>query len=436
MGLELLIVLFLILLNGFFAMAEMALVTARRAKLRAMARRSQGAKVALELSKQPSRFLSTVQIGITLIGILAGAFGGATVAKSLAEILADVPYVAGYANAVAVGAVVVLITFLSLILGELVPKRLALADPERVAARTSRVMALLSRIMSPAVSLLGWSTQLVIRLFGLKAETAAKVTEEEIRHLVQEGAETGAILGVERDMVNRVFRLGDKLVDDVMTPRPQIVWLDIGASNQENIRRMREARYSRYPVMKGDIQNCVGVIRAKDLVFEVGKTGPIDLFANMRPPLFVPNTTPALAMLDQFKRAGLHMALVVDEYGDVMGVVTPSDILEAIVGEMAPMPGSTESSITKRADGSMLIDALMPADELKEKLELAELPGETEHDFNTLAGLMLARFERIPREGDSFDWQGFRFEVVDMDGRRIDKVLVTPLPKPAEETLH
>jgi putative hemolysin len=337
---------------------------------------------------------------------------------------------------IAVGTVVITIGALQLIIGELVPKRIALADPERIAARTSRPMTVLTRLMSPVVTALAAISSGIIWLLGIKAESAARVTEEEIRQVVQEGAETGAILGVERDMVNRVFRLGDKLVDDVMTPRPQIVWLDVGATNQENVRRMREARYSRYPVMKGDIQNCVGVIRAKDLVFEIGKSGPVDLFANMRPPLFVPNTTPALAMLDQFKRAGLHMALVVDEYGDVMGLVTPSDILEAIVGEMAPMPGATESSIVKRSDGSLLIDALLPADELKEKLELAELPGEAEHDFNTVAGLMLARFERIPREGDSFDWQGFRFEVIDMDGRRIDKVLVTPLPKPTEETLH
>jgi putative hemolysin len=436
MGLELLIVLFLILLNGFFAMAEMALVSARRAKLRALVRRDKGAKVAVQLADKPSRFLSTVQVGITLIGILAGAFGGTTIAGPVAAWLATFPAVAPYSEGIAIAIVVMVIGFLQLIIGELVPKRLALADPERIAARVSRPMAFLTKILSPAVDALGATSSAIIWALGLRAESTAKVTEEEIRQLVQEGAETGAILSVERDMVNRVFRLGDKLVDDVMTPRPQIVWLDIGVSNQENIRRMREARYSRYPVMKGDIHNCVGVIRAKDLVFEVGKTGPIDLFANMRPPLFVPNTTPALAMLDQFKRAGLHMALVVDEYGDVMGLVTPSDILEAIVGEMAPMPGSTESSIVKRADGSMLIDALLAADELKEKLELAELPGEAEHDFNTLAGLMLARFERIPREGDSFDWQGFRFEVVDMDGRRIDKVLVTPLPKPAEETLH
>ncbi len=436
MGLELTIVFFLILLNGFFVLAEMALVSAKRAKLRALVRRDKGAKLAVALIDKPGRFLSTVTVGITLIGVFAGAFGGTTIADKLAVYLREWQWLDQYAEEVAVATVVITIGALQLIIGELVPKRIALADPERIAVRTARFMTLLTAIMSPVVNALAAISSGIIWLLGIRAESASRVTEEEIRQVVQEGAETGAILSVERDMVNRVFRLGDKLVDDVMTPRPQIVWLDVDESPQENLRRMREARYSRYPVIRGDIQNSIGVVRAKDLVFEIGKSGQTDLFANMRPPLFVPNTTPALAMLDQFKRAGLHMALVVDEYGDVMGLVTPSDILEAIVGEMATMPGAEESSIVTRADGSLLIDALLPADELKEKLELAELPGEAEHDFNTVAGLMLARFERIPRAGDSFDWNGFRFEVVDMDGRRIDKVLVTPLPKPAEETLH
>ena len=436
MGLELAIVLFLILLNGFFVLAEMALVSAKRARLRALIRRDRGAKTAVALIDKPGRFLSTVTVGITLIGVFAGAFGGTTIAEKFAKYLEAISWLAPYAEEVAVGTVVVTIGALQLIVGELVPKRIALADPERIAARTARPMAFLTQIMSPVVNALAAVSSGIIWMLGIKAESAKRVTEEEIRQVVQEGAETGAILSVERDMVNRVFRLGDKLVDEVMTSRPQIVSLDIDAASQENLRRMREARFSRYPVVRGDIQNSIGVVRAKDLVFEVGKSEQIDLFANMRPPLFVPNTTPALAMLDQFKRAGLHMALVVDEYGDVMGLVTPSDILEAIVGEMAPMPGAEESSIVTRSDGSLLVDALLPADELKEKLELAELPGEAEHDFNTVAGLMLARFERIPREGDSFDWAGFRFEVIDMDGRRIDKVLVTPLPKPAEETLH
>lgn len=435
MGLELLIVFFLILLNGFFVLAELSLVSAKRAKLRGLIRRDKGAKIAVELMEQPHRFLSTVTVAITLLGVFAGAFGGTTIADKVAIYMRDIPAIAEYAEHIAVGGVVVTIGALQLILGELVPKRIAIADPERIAARTARPMAILTRIMWPAVNALATVSSGIIWLFGIKAESADRVTEEEIRQVVQEGAETGAILSVERDMVNRVFRLGDKTVDDVMTPRPQIVWLDIDLPVEENLKRMREERYSRYPVMRGDVQNCVGIVRAKDLVFEVEKPS-VNLFTNMRPPLFVPNTTPALAMLDQFKRAGLHMALVVDEYGDVMGVVTPTDILEAIVGEMAPMPGSQDSSIVKRADGSLLVDALLAADELKEKLEVHELPGEAEHDFNTVAGLMLAHFERIPREGDHFDWQGFRFEVIDMDGRRIDKVLITPLPKPAEETLH
>lgn len=431
MALELVIVIALILLNGFFALAEMALVSARRGRLKALARRDKGAKAALALMEQPSRFLSTVQVGITLVGVMASAVGGATLAERIEAGLAASPTFGPYASAIGVGVVVVGVTVLTLILGELVPKRLALGNPERIAARVSGLMALLARIFSPVVTALQVSSSGVIRLFGVKAESAAAVTEEEIRHMVREGAETGAILTVEREMVDRIFRLGDKLVDDVMTPRPQMVTLDAEEPLSENLRRMRDAGYSRYPVMRGE--ECIGILRAKDVAVEIEKGASLDWLAKLRTPLFVPETTPALGMLDLFKKAGLHMAVVVDEYGDVVGLATQTDILEAIVGEIATAGAPDEASIFRRDDGSWLVDALVPADELKERLELHELPGEAEHDFNTVAGLMLARFERIPREGDHFEWSGLRFEVIDMDGRRIDKVLITPLAKPVAE---
>ncbi|NWH09285.1 MAG: HlyC/CorC family transporter [Alphaproteobacteria bacterium] len=434
MGTELylLIILVLILANGLFALAEMAVIASRRGRLRAMARRDKGAKAALSLAEHPSRFLSTIQVGINLFGILAGAFGGATLAEDLAVWLKGAGVPANYAYFLAFSIVVAPIWYLQLILGELVPKRLAIANPERIAARTAGAMIWISRLLSPFVAVVNGSSTLVLRLMGVRSTDIAKVTEEEIRHLVQEGAEEGAILSVERDMVNRVFRLGDKTVDEVMTPRPQMVALNADDPTEENLRRMRETNFSRYPVTKGEGDEWIGILRAKDLAFLVGDGKQVNLFGTLRPPLFVPDTTPALSMLDQFKKAGIHMALVVDEYGEVRGLVTPADIMEAIVGEMAATPGSAASSIMRRADGSWLVDALMAADELKEPLGLAELPGEAEHDYNTVAGLMLAQLERIPREGDSFDWQNYRFEVIDMDGRRVDKVLISPLAK-AEE---
>lgn len=269
MALELVIVIALILLNGFFALAEMALVSARRGRLKALARRDKGAKAALALMEQPSRFLSTVQVGITLVGVMASAVGGATLAERIEAGLAASPTFGPYASAIGVGVVVVGVTILTLILGELVPKRLALGNPERIAARVSGLMALLARIFSPVVTALQVSSSGVIRLFGVKAESAAAVTEEEIRHMVREGAETGAILTVEREMVDRIFRLGDKLVDDVMTPRPQMVTLDAEEPLSENLRRMRDAGYSRYPVMRGE--ECIGILRAKDVAVEIEK---------------------------------------------------------------------------------------------------------------------------------------------------------------------
>lgn len=426
MGLELLIILLLVLLNGLFVMAEMALVTARRAKLQAMARKLPGAQTALDLLNDPGRFLSTVQVGITLLGVLASAVGGATLAQSIAGALADVTVLAPYADAAGIGIVVVGITVTTLVLGELVPKRIALGNAERISAALSPMMSRLSRLMGPVVAALGWMSSGVIRLLGFGAETVARVSEEEIRQLVREGADTGVILAVERELVDRVFRLGDKLADDIMTPRPQMITLDAEAPVEANLKIIRETGFSRYPVQRGE--EWIGILRAKDLVFQIGSPSVTDLFAKIRGPLFVPETTPALSLLDQFKEATVHMALVVDEYGDVKGLLTQTDILAAIVGEIAAQRTNEPSSVLRRADGTLLVDALLPADELRDHLNVNELPGEEEHDFNTVAGLMLAQFEHIPREGESFDWRGFRFEVVDMDGRRIDKILITPLP--------
>lgn len=434
MILEIAIVFALILLNGFFAMSELALVSARKARLKQLAKTHEGARTALELQADPSHFLSTVQVGITMIGVLTGAFGGAQLAEPVGRGLMALGLPSGTAGTAAFALVVITITFLSIVVGELIPKRIAMAHPEAIAARAAGPMQAFARIMAPFARVLGWITRQVLALLGIR-EDGQSVTEDEIRMTVQEGAEAGAILGAERDMVNRIFRFGDKLVDDLMTPRPQMVTLDADAPAAEQLEAMAEAGYSRYPVVRGDTHEVIGIVRAKDLLRDLAATGKIDVAARMRPPLFVPETTRAIDMLEQMRASDRHMALVIDEYGATQGLVTLTDVLEAIVGELVPMAQPEQRSIIPRADGSFLLDALLPIDELKELLKVGELPGEADQDFNTVAGFMLAALERIPSEGDIFEWQGHKLEVVDMDGRRIDKVLLT-LPPPEPETVE
>lgn len=433
MTIDIIVVLLLILLNGFFALAEMAVVASRRARLKQLARSNRRAAVAAQLVDDPGRFLSTVQIGITLIGVLAGAFSGATIAERIAASLQDVPWLAPYRHAIGIGLVVAAITYLSLIFGELVPKRLALGDPERIATAVARPMRLLSRIAAPAVSLLTWSSEAVVRLLGLHRRKRAGVTEEEIRLMVEEGAQAGVIERVERDMVNRIFRLGDKSVDEIMTPRTQLVWLDATASPEANLARMRESPHSRFPVQRGAEGETIGFVLAKDLATRLAGPAPADLLSALKPSTFVPETAPVFGLLDTFKTTGLDAALVVDEYGVVQGLVTLHDILEAIVGEVAVRAQLGAQAVVRRADGSYLIDGMLAADEAREALGLHQLPGEDEHDFNTLAGMMVANLGRIPSPGDHFDWLGWRFEVVDMDGTRVDKVLAVPPPTTGEE---
>lgn len=436
MSLDLLIILGLILLNGFFAMSEMAVVTSRKSRLRQLAQDHRGARMALALAERPENFLSAVQIGITLVGILTGAIGGVAVADDVALWLAAIPLLADHAKPVALGLSVGAITFATLILGELVPKRLALLNPERIASLVAPPLAILALATRPVVALLSFSTRLTLRLLGVRDRAARTITEEEIRMLVAEGAEQGVIDGHERNMVNRVLRLGDRSVESLMTPRNRIVWLDAEAAVEANLATMRGAVHSRFPVRRGSDREVLGILEVKSLVDQfLGPGG--DLLRQLSPPLYLPEATPALRALEDFRRADATLALVVDEYGEIQGLVTVNDILAAVVGKVAPAPDgeqAPDAPIVRRDDGSWLVDGRVSPDDLRELLGVGELPGEAEHDFHSAAGMVIARFGRIPAVGEHFQWQRWRFEVVDLDGARVDRLLVGTLPQAGADT--
>ena len=416
------IILLLVLVNGAFAMGELAVVSSRRGRLLAMQRAGRpGATTALSLVDNPARMLPTVQVGITLVGILAGAFGGARLSASLAPVIDRIPGFAPYGEDIAFGVVVLAITYLSLILGELVPKQFALRDPEAVACALARPLAALSRMAGPMVWLLSSSSGLVLRLLGASRPVDQTVTEEEVKAVVAEGAQAGALEREERDMIERVLRLADKPVRALMTPRPEVAWLDRAAGPAEVAAHLREAGFTRYVVAEGRVDNVVGVVAAKDLLDQMLAGGPVSLAAALRQPIVLPDHLPALDALERMRSDPIGMALVMDEYGSFEGIVTAADLLEAIVGELGPAPEPVPGTVVERHDGSILVDGSMPSDELKAKLDLPDLP--QEGSYHTVGGLMLALLRRVPREGDRIAWSGWRFEVIDMDGRRVDKVL-------------
>jgi putative hemolysin len=421
--LEILVVLALVLLNGFFAMSELAVVSARPARLEARARKGgRGARLALELARDPGRMLSTVQIGITLVGIVAGAFGGARLAGPLAAVLARVPGLAPVSAEIAYALVVAAITYLSLIIGELVPKRLALRAPERVAALVAPTIDLVARMATPAVWLLEASTRLVLRLFGSEAQPSEAVTEEEVKMLIAEGTRAGVFHRHEQEMIGRVLRLADRPVRSIMTPRLELVWLDVDAGPDEIARIVRESGHSRFVVGKGSLDDVLGVVHVRGLLDACLAGRALDLQAALRPMPVVPDTMPASRALEALRQARVSMALVVDEYGEVEGVVTAEDVLEALVGDMPERRLGEEAAIVRRDDGSMLMDGMLAIDEVKLTLGLDSVP--EEESYHTLAGFILAQLGRLPAEGETVAYGGWRFEVVDMDGRRIDKVLV------------
>lgn len=427
---EILILLVLIIVNGVFSMSEMAIVSARKVRLQQLANQGNtSAQAALELADAPNHFLSTVQVGITLIGILTGAFGGATIADKLVGYLTLIPGLAPYSRAIAFGLVVVSITYLSLIFGELVPKRLALNNPERIASAVAIPMRMVAAIASPIVHLLSASTELVLRVLGIEQSTEPQVTEEEIKILIEQGTEAGTFEEAEQDMVERVFRLGDRPVNALMTPRPDIVWLDLEDSPEENRNKMMDSAHSRFPVCQGGLDNVLGVMYVTDLLARSLSGQPLDLTASLRQPIFVPESTRGLKVLELFKQTGIHMAAVVDEYGVIQGLVTLNDIMVEIVGDVPSVNQMEEPQAVQREDGSWLLDGMLPVDEFFEIFDMEEL---LEHrgNYQTLGGFVITHLGRIPAAADHFEWEGMRFEVMDMDGNRVDKVLVVPVQKP------
>ena len=434
MVLEISLIVMLILLNGLFAMSETALVSARSSRLRQRLEEGDGgARAALELADSPNRFLSTVQIGISLIGVLAGAFGGATIAEPLAGILRQVPALAPYAGPVAFGLVVASITYLSLVLGELVPKRLALNGPEAVASRVAEPMRFLSALSSPAVWFLSVSTEAVLRLLGARDPAEPPVTEQEVEILMEEGAQAGVFEDEEKDLVARALRLDDRPVRELMTPRPRVVWLDTNDPPEEVRRRAVQSRHSYFPVARGDLDYLLGIASVKDAWGREAASHPADLLGSLRRPPLVPEGAPATAALEAFKRTGMPVALVLDERGHIEGLITLTDVLEALVGEAPDADEHAEEPIVRREDGSWLVDGLLAADELKERLGLRELPRKEGADYQTVGGMVMDTLGRVPAAGDCFEWEEYSFEVVDMDGRRVDKVLVAPTRAAAAE---
>ena len=423
--LEILFVLALILVNGLLAMSELAIVSSRRSRLEQMAGLgNSGARTALLLIDDPSRFLSTVQIGITLVGVLAGAVGGATFADKLGDWFETFPAISPNGDTIAIGLVVVVITYISLIVGELVPKRIALANPERVASRVARRMHLLSRIAAPAVWLLKVSTDAVLRLINLSATRRETVTEDEVKSLIAEGTLAGIFAPQEREMIDGVLRLDDWPVRDIMTPRSGIVWVDARADRETLKRVVGTSRFSRLLVCNGSIDQAVGVAHTKDMLPLALKNEPIDLQSLMVPALSVPGHVSALKLIDRFRLEGVHMAVVVDEHGVTEGVATLTDLLETIAGQLPEGEEAVKPLIVQRDDGSWLVDGTLPIDELEDRVGL---PGLREHgDFHTVAGFVLQQFDHLPARGESFLHGDTRFEVVDMDGPNVDKVLLRP----------
>ena len=425
---EVSVLVILTLTSGVLAMAELAIVSSRRERLQMLVDNGdKGALMALHLSREPTAFLSTVQVGITLIGILIGAFGSASLTDALAQLIAHVEVLEPYSRTIALAVVVGTITFFNVVLGELVPKRLALRNPERFAAALARPMSLLASVARPLVRLLTLATMFFLRVLGIKGDLSeTTVTEEEIKVLVEQGAQAGVFEEVERDMVESIFRFGDKQLRSLMTPRTEIAWLDINDPEEVIRETISQSHHSRFPVCDGTLDRVIGTVDAKDLLPDSWAGKPFDLRAVLRPPLFLPETMLALRALERFKQTGIQGALLVDEFGGVEGMVTLIDMMEAIVGDIPTAEEIAEPPIVEREDGSYLVDGSLDVDDLKDLLDVDELPDEG--DYQTLGGFIVSLIGRLPRVGDRVEWEDYRFEVVDMDGNRIDKVLIAKPP--------
>lgn len=430
---EIAVLFVLILLNGLFAMSELALVSSKEARLKARAEAGNGgARSALKLREDPSRLLSAVQIGITLVGIIAGAYGATAIAHDLAPHIAEAfPRFARQSNEAAFAIVIVLTTYLSLVFGELVPKRIALAAPEAIAALAAGPMGVIATLAYPAVALLRFSTEAVLAVIGLHRVRKEEVTEEEILHMVEEGATSGAIGRDEQDMIEGVLDLPERNLRSIMTPRPEVVWIDLEDPPVRIVETIAESGHSRFPVARGNIDEIVGVVQTKDLLTRFSKSGAFDIERAMRRPLYVPEGLSVARLFESFSGTEVRMAIVVDEHGGFVGVVTAADIMGAIAGAAAFSPADRLAAAVRREDGSWIIDGMTPIEDFERLLGIEGFD-DAAH-YSTVAGLLMHKLQRIPKEGDSVVEKSLRFEVVDMDRRRIDKVIVTPLGDAEDE---
>jgi putative hemolysin len=411
-------------------MSEIAVVAARKVRLQQRADEGdERARSALALAQDPNRFLSTVQFGITMVGVLAGAYGGAKLAEPLAAPIAEaVPQLARYADGIALGVVVGGITVMSLIIGELVPKRIGLNNPEAIASWVARPMIVLSKIGGPAVHVLTAATNFIMRVFGISGEAEPNLTEDEIKALISQGAETGAVGATEENIVQRVFQLGDQRVAAIMTPRPDIEWIDVDATEEELREFLASHAHTQFVVCHGGLDEVLGIVRSADLLPIAFKGSRIDLRSLTREALFVPDSMPAVQLLESFRSSHKHVALVMDEYGAVEGLVTITDLLTAIVGDLPADASEAHSEFVSRPDGSWLVDGSAAMEQVTTHFGMDNLPPDEAGAYHTIGGFVMARLGRVPKAADSFEWGGMKFEVMDMDGRRIDKVLVSRKP--------
>ncbi|MEN9216760.1 MAG: hemolysin family protein [Gloeomargarita sp. HHBFW_bins_162] len=418
------LILVLTLINGLFAMSELAIISARKTRLQQQANDGHvGAQRVLELARHPTRMLSTIQIVITLIGILIGAFGEATLGQNLQGTLTQIPMLTTYASALSTLVVAIGSTYMALIFGELVPKQVGLSYPEPIAIFMAVPLAWLSRVMAPLVAILSISAQTILTLLGIQPVQEPQVSEEEIRLLLQQGTEAGTFAESEQDLVERVFRLGDQRISALMTPRPDIVWLDLEDPPTKNQEEICHNPYSRFPVCQGDLDHVMGIVSAQDLLAQAIRHEPFDLTRLLTPPLYVPENTHALKVLELLRQSGSQMALVVDEYGVIQGLVTFKDILEALIGDIPSTDDEDEPAAIQREDGTWLVDGLLGVDKFQELFPVLELPENP--SYHTVAGFIIDHLGHIPHVAEHFEWAGLRFEIVDMDGNRVDKVLIT-----------
>lgn len=426
-ALEVAIIFLLLIANGVFAMAEIAVVSSKKARLRRLADQGNGkAKIALELAESPNRFLATVQIGITLVGIFAGAFGGATLAAKLAEPIAKVSFLAHYADKIAFGIVVAVITYFSLVLGELVPKRFGLSNPEGIAMMVARPMNWLSKFAGPVVSFLSVSTEALLRLLGFKPEKEVAVSEEEVRVMMQEGVRAGAFNKVESQIVHSALELDQLPVREIMTPRPKVIWLNQEDLHDQVWHKIVVSNHSHFPVYEGNRDHTVGVVSVKAIYANLAAGVGVKLKDLTIPPLIVPESQTVLQLVETFKQSGKHIALVTDEFGSIVGLVTLNDVMEAVVGEFPSQGERAKPEARKRDDGSWLIDAMIDLETVEKALTGFKFGGDAYSEYQTLAGYVVKILGHVPKEGETFEAQGYVFEVLDMDRHRVDKVLVLP----------